>query len=102
MRSAYAFAVLWIFLGTASAMAQQQNTAAQPPEDGWAGPTVDWRHRQPTRAEIEGRVRAEGESKKAVQERNRQADQTIDELYKELMTPVPSRELSGQSGQLAR
>jgi hypothetical protein len=101
MRSAYALAVLWVFLSTASAIAQQ-NTPAKPPEDGWEGPVVDWRHRQPTEAEVQARERAEGESKKAIQERDHQEDQTIDELYKELMTPVPGGEMSGESEQKAR
>ena len=101
MRSAYALAVLWIFLNAAPALAQQ-DTPAKPPDSGWTGPVVEGRHRQPTPGEIESRERAEGESKKAIQERQRQEDQTIDELYKELMKPVPGREMSGQSGQPSR
>lgn len=102
MRFFYPLAVLWLVLSAASALAQgsgQNSPSGQanpPPQSEWSGPTVGWRHRQPTPAEIEARERAQGESKKSIQQRDRQEDKTIDELYKELTRPVPS---SGQPGQ---
>jgi hypothetical protein len=105
MRFFYPLAVLWLLLSAASALAQGsgqnspsgQGSQTNPPSQSeWTGPVVGGRHRQPTPAEIQARERAEGESKKAIQQRDRQEDKTIDELYKELMKPVPS---SGQPGQ---
>ena len=101
MRSASLLAAVCTLVTTAPASAQQ-SVPDSPPASERTGPVIEGRHRQPTPAEIESRQRAQGESAKAMQERLRKQDQAIDELYKELMKPVPSRELSGQSGQPAQ
>lgn len=103
MRFAYPLAVLGIVLTTASAMAQEAQPTAPPPAgNDWTGPVIGGRHRQPTESEVQSRQQVEGQSAKAIQQRNRDEDKTIDDLYKELMTPVPSREQSGEMGQAPR
>jgi hypothetical protein len=101
MRSAYPLAILWLLL-TAAAPLAQENDSGTAPQGDRSGPVVQGRHRQPTPGEIQARERAQGESEKAIQEQRRKEDQTIDELYKELMKPVPKNEMSGQSGQPSR
>lgn len=74
----------------------QQSGAANPEAPGGADASViEGRHHQPSAAEIERRERATGESEQAIRAHARQQDKVIDDLYKELMTPVPSRERSG-------
>jgi hypothetical protein len=103
MRLAYPLAVLVIVLTTAFAMAQEAQPTAPPPAAGdWNGPVVGGRHRQPTQSEVQSRQQADGQSAQAIQQRNRDEDKTIDDLYKELMTPVPSGERSGAPGQTPR
>jgi hypothetical protein len=96
MRLAYPLAVLGIVLTAASPMAQETRPADQPAASEWIGPVVGGRHRQPTEAEIQARQRAEGRSAQATTQRERQEDNAINELYKELMAPVPSGERSGE------
>jgi hypothetical protein len=48
------------------------------------GPVVNGRHRQPTKAEIERRERASGESAASIEGRDRRKDKQVDDLYKEL------------------
>ena len=96
MRSAYPLALLWLLLSAASPLAQQ-NAGKPEPHSGSVGPVIDGRHRQPTAAEIESRERAEGRSAQAAQARAREQNKVIDDLYKELMTPVPSGAKSGQA-----
>ena len=103
MRIAYPLAILCIALSVAPSMAQEAAPVERPGE--WTGPVVGGRHRQPTDAEIQARQRAEGASPQALQQRSREQDKVIDDLYKELMTPVPSGkpgERSGDLGQPAR
>jgi hypothetical protein len=102
MRFAYPLAVLGIVLNAASPMAQDPRPADRPAASEWTGPIVGGRHRQPTPAEIEARQRAAGQSAKAIEERRRKEDKTIDDLYKQLVTPAPSSERSGEQGQPAR
>lgn len=99
MRIAAWFAVLGLAMSTAPAMAQ--HVAPTPPSTPPAlgdlpGPVVDGRHRPPTQAEIRLRQRAEGELTPDLQQRNRAESKSVDELYKELTTPLPP--LSGQGG----
>jgi hypothetical protein len=97
MQCAYLLAALGIPLSAAPPMAQEAKPAAPPASAReWTDPVVESHHRQPTETEVEARERAEGESAKAIQERNRKEDHVIDDLYKELMTPVPLNERSGQ------
>jgi TolA-binding protein len=99
MRFRYSLAVLGIALTTTVAMAQP----AQPPAaNDWTGPVVGGRHRQPTPAEVQARQQAEGQTAKTIEQRNRDQDKTIDDLYNELMKPVPSRDMSGEQGQAPR
>ena len=102
MRFMYPLAVLGLVLTATAAMAQQAQSPTPPPASDGMGPVVGGRHRQPTPAEIQARQQAEGQSAKTIQQRNRDQDKTIDDLYKELMTPVPSREMSGEQGQPPR
>jgi hypothetical protein len=102
MRFAYPLAVLGIVMTTASPMAQEAKPADPPAVNDWTGPVVGGRHRQPTTAEVQARQQADGESAKTIEQRNRDEDKTIDDLYKELMTPVPSGERSGEPGQAPR
>ena len=102
MRFAYPLAILTLLLRPTSAMAQEAKPADPPAVSDWTGPVVGGRHRQPTTAEIQARQQAEGSSAKTIAQRNRDQDKTIDELYKELMTPVPSGERSGDTGQPPR
>jgi hypothetical protein len=102
MRSAYLLASLCLAFSAPVSVAQQNRPPSQEAPSGTAGPVVDGRHRQPSAAEIESRERAGSASEKAIQDRARQDDKAIDDLYKELVTPVPPREQSGQSGEPMR
>lgn len=103
MRFAFSLVVTGIVLAASSPMAQE-TWPANPPaaDDGQLGPVVGGRHRQPTEAEVEARERAEGESARAIEKRDRQEDKTIDDLYKELTKPAPLGAPSGEPGQVAR
>lgn len=97
MRIGYALIVLTMVLGPTLLMAQEAALPPTPPTSGdLPGPVVDGHHRQPTKAEIRARQRAEGESTRAQQQLNREESKDVDELYKELTTPLPP--LTDQGG----
>lgn len=97
MRVGYALMVLSIVLSPSLLMAQLAVPSAPPPATGdLPGPVVNGRHRQPTQAEIQARQRAEGESSPTLKNRNREENKDVDDLYKELTTPLPP--LTDQGG----
>jgi hypothetical protein len=100
MRLASSLVIFGIVLAASSSMAGEVAPPEPPAAVESPGPVVDGRHRQPTEAEIKAREHAEGESATAIEQRNRQEDQVINDLYKELMKPVPSG--SSETGQPAR
>jgi hypothetical protein len=67
------------------------DTMESAPDTG-QGPVVGGRHRQPSRAEIEERERAQGRSADSIAREERNKDREVDELYRQLMTdPNASR-----------
>jgi hypothetical protein len=91
MRPGNVFIILSIVLSPTLVMAQTTvPSMAPPPVSGdLPGPVVNGRHRQPTEAEIRARERAEGQATPALQQRNREESKDVDDLYKELTTPLP-------------
>lgn len=101
MRITLVLASLWLAMNAGTSLAQQQVAGNPEPPSGAAGP-AEGRHHQPSAAEIDRRERATGESDQAIREHARRQDKVIDDLYKELMTPVPSGGRSSSAGEKTR